>query len=79
MKDPVNRNDVNNSTARIWTKEQLRETKKQAKANGFEVSKIGFGGTVTVVDPESNDLVLKAVEGIKGTMFVRLDQNYFNV
>ena len=77
MKDPVSRNDIKNSTSRFWTKPQLNETKKQAKAGGFEVSKIGFGGTVTIVNPANNDLILKAMEGPNGMMIVRIDQSYF--
>ena len=77
MNEPTNRNDIKNSTSRFWTKAELKETKKQAKANGFEVSKIGFGGTVTIVNPENNDLVLKALEGPNGMMIVRIDQSYF--
>lgn len=77
MNEPVKRNDIKNSTSRFWTKAELNETKKQAKAGGFEVSKIGFGGTVTIVNPENNDLVLKALEGPNGMMIVRIDQSYF--
>ena len=77
MNDPVKRNDVKNSTVHIWTKAKLKETKAQCKANGFEVSKIGFGGTVTVVDPTNDNLVLKALEGRPGLMMVRIDQSYF--
>ena len=77
MNEPTNRNDIKNSTSRFWTKAELKETKKQAKANGFEVSKIGFAGTVTIVNPHTNDLVLKAMEGPNGMMIVRIDQSYF--
>ncbi len=77
MTDPVKRNDIKNSTVRIWTKTQLKETKAACKANGFEVSKIGFGGSVTVKDLETDNLVLKAMEGPGGKMLVRIDQSYF--
>ena len=78
MNAPVNRNDIKNSTARIWTKTELKETKKQCKANGFEVSKVGDFGAVTVVDPSTNNLVLKAMDGPGGRMMVRIDKSYFN-
>jgi len=77
MPEPVKRNDIKNSTVRVWTKAQLKETKAQCKANGFIVSKIGFGGAVTVVDPTNDNLVLKAMEGRPGMMMVRINQTYF--
>ena len=77
MNEPTRRNDIKNSTTRFWTKAELKETKKQAKEGGFEVSKVGFSGTVTIINPENNDLVLKAMEGPGGMMMVRFDQSYF--
>jgi len=77
MNEPSRRNDIKNSTSRFWTKAELNMTKKQAKEAGLEVSKIGFNGTVTIINPANNDLVLKAMEGPGGMMIVRFDQSYF--
>jgi len=69
------RNDIKNSTARIWTKAQLKETLAQCKANGFVVTKEPYG-TTEVINPENNDLVLKSLP-IRNMMAVRIDQSYF--
>ena len=77
MKDPVKHNNINHSVVKMWTKAELAETKKQAKAGGFEVSKIGFNGIVTIVDTENGALILKAACGPNNLMLVRLDGSYF--
>ena len=38
---------------------------------------LNSGGNVTIVNPHTNDLVLKAMEGPNGMMIVRIDQSYF--
>ena len=72
---PIRRNDINNSTSRIWTKAELKITTDQATKAGLEV--YINPDTTGIVNPENNDLVLKALAGPNDTMLVRFDQSYF--
>ena len=68
------RQDVKNSTSRIWTKAEMKVTLTQAKANGFTVTKEDL--TVEVVNPANNDLILKSVI-MNDRHLVRIDRSYF--
>ena len=68
-------NDIKNSAARIWTPMQLRETVKQAKANGYTVTK-DKGNGMTVITHPDGDVVLRSAR-MGNTELVRIDQAYF--
>jgi hypothetical protein len=67
-------NDINNSTARIWTKSEMRESLKQAKAYHFEITK--GDSTLTIVEPNTKDTVLSGIL-MNNRWLVRIDQSYF--
>jgi hypothetical protein len=77
LPEPNPNTNVKNSTARIWTNAELNVTKKQAKANGFIVSKQGFGGTITITDPSNDEVILRSMKGPGAMNLVRINQGYF--
>ena len=68
-------NDIQYSTARIWTNEQLAKTVKQCKQQGFIVTK--HDGMTTIVNPDADEVVLRSLKSGSGQL-VRIDQGYFD-
>jgi hypothetical protein len=66
--------DIENSTARIWTKAEMKVTVKQAKANGFSVTK--GDSTLTIIDTYKGKKLLSAIL-MRNTWLVRIDRSYF--
>jgi len=76
--------NVNNSSARVWTKAELKETAKQSKANGFKVIKDrDFEGQVLIFDQYADTYIVVAMPGYaigihdNKKMVCRIDTSYF--
>jgi hypothetical protein len=68
-------NQINNSTSKIWSNSQLNETVKQAKQNKLTVIK--EDETVTIIDPITNNVVLRSLKANTNNNIVRIDGSYF--
>ena len=71
---------VNNSTVRIWTKAELKQTIKEAKEGGFKVIRNrDYAGQILIQDPSvtDNSFVIQAMDGPSGRMLIRVDLTYF--
>jgi hypothetical protein len=65
---------VKNSVSRIWTRTELRETKKEASAVGYQVTETD--GLTEILDPEKDEIVLRSMNTGR-TELVRLNTFYF--
>ena len=66
---------INNSTTRIWTNADLKETVKQCKAAGFVVTRPS--DMLQINDPSTGAVVLRSLPYQSNVNMVRIDQSYF--
>ena len=69
-------NDIKNSTSRVWTTDQLRETVAQARRAKLSVVKAS--GFTTITDPVTGLVVLRSLPMRPGVNMVRFDQSFFD-
>lgn len=65
---------VKNSTSKIWTRSELKFTRKEAESVGYQVTDIN-GGT-EILDPAKDEIILRALE-VNNHILVRLNTAYF--
>jgi hypothetical protein len=65
--------EIKNSSARIWTKEQLKYTLSECKENNFTIQKDDF--LTTVYD---NETIVLTSAIFNNRCLVRINNSYFN-
>lgn len=66
------KNNIENSSARIWTKSQLKETLRQARVAGLEITE----GPLLVEIFHDQKCILRAAN-VGDNQLVRIDKSYF--
>jgi hypothetical protein len=67
--------EIKNSTSKVWTKAELKETCKQAKEAKLSIKK--DGDMTEITDPATGLVVLRALN-YGAAQIVRYDQSYFD-